>query len=100
VDTRGDLSSVASIHVSLVPNGVAGLSFTYTSGDTQTLGSMEGEVSTLRLKNGEWLVKLETTVAYFKLQTCVVSVSVRLFVRFSCIKANKMDRSTQATSGY
>ena len=78
-DTDGNPSLVASIHVSLVPDAVAGLSFTYTSGDTYTLGSTEGETSTLRLENGEELIRLDTALATVNNINSVVLVSVRFF---------------------
>ena len=98
MDTDGNPSSVASIHVSVVPDAVAGLSFAYASGDTYTLGSMDGEISTLRLDNGEELARLDTTMAMVNHIYSVVSISVRSFVNSTRIQANMSIRSIQTTS--
>ncbi|KAH8733200.1 hypothetical protein GQ44DRAFT_721409 [Phaeosphaeriaceae sp. PMI808] len=75
-DTSGSPSSVASIHISLVPDAVISLSFTYTSGDTYTLGSMEGEIPTLNLENGEQLIRLDTALAVVNSINSVVLISI------------------------
>ncbi|KAF2761048.1 hypothetical protein EJ05DRAFT_497614 [Pseudovirgaria hyperparasitica] len=74
METDGNPSSVVSIHVSLVPDAVAGLSFSHSSGAMYTLGSMEGETSILRLETGEGLIRLDTILSVF--DRALVSVSI------------------------
>lgn len=98
-DTDGNPSSVVSIHVSVIPDAITGLSFTYASGDTYTLGSTEGETSTLLLEDGEELIRLDTALATVDYIDSVVLLSVRYFLNISCVEANPSVRSTQTTIG-
>ncbi|KAF2799429.1 hypothetical protein K505DRAFT_370966 [Melanomma pulvis-pyrius CBS 109.77] len=63
-DLNGNCSTVASIQVSFVIGAICGISFTYTSGITRTLGSQEGDTSTMHLDSDEELTRMDIGFHY------------------------------------
>jgi hypothetical protein len=72
---------VASIQVSFISGAIAGISFTYTSGITRTLGSKEGDTSTMHVDSDEELTRMDIGFHYVN-RIQFVSVSSSTYVSF------------------